>query len=88
MGTLRLVNGLDVRASDSNVWNQHEVARICDQKASSHRKDIERTPNDTAEPWTGQIESRCGTNDAYRTIRTVCISKDQCRKTHSRQWHA
>ena len=67
MGTLRLVNVLNVRASDNKVWNQHEVARICDHKASSHRKDIERTSNDTAEPRTGQIESRCGTNDACRT---------------------
>src|SRR3954452_22629644 len=51
MRTLLLVNVLNVHARDANKWNQHEVARICDHRASSHRKDIERTYNETAEPW-------------------------------------
>ena len=51
MGTLLLVNVLNVRASDNNMWNRHEVARICDHRASSHRKDIERISNNAPEPW-------------------------------------
>jgi hypothetical protein len=49
--TLLLVNVLNVRARHANMWNQREAARICDHKAGSHRKDIERTSNDTMDPW-------------------------------------
>src|SRR5215510_1084125 len=86
-GTLLLCNVINVRAYDTKVWNPHEVARICDHEASSHRKDIERISNVAAEPMAGEIESRSGTNDAYRTVRTVCIAEDECGKMHGSQWH-
>src|SRR5262245_55089635 len=86
MGTLLPVNVPNVRASDTSVWNQREVARICDYEASSHRKDIEHISNEAAE-WPDRISmwhKRCISNSSH----SVCLSEDERRKMHGSQWHA
>src|SRR5215468_2626424 len=88
VGHCSFVTSLTFARMTTKVWNRHEAARICDHEASSHRKDTERISNVAAEPMAGEIESRSGTNDAYRTVRTVCIAEDECRKMHGSQWHA
>src|SRR5256885_12563278 len=81
-GHCRLLTFLTFARVTRNLWNQHMAARICDHEASSHRKDIERISNKAAEPWLAGANDRCGTNDAYRTVRTVCIYIGECRKMH------